>query len=28
VRAALSGELQPSRDLGLAEELRYDRLTG
>ena len=28
VRAALSGELEPSRDLALAEELRYDRLTG
>jgi dihydropteroate synthase len=26
VRAALSGELEPSRDLALAEELRYDRL--
>jgi len=26
VRAALSGALQPSRDLALAEELRYDRL--
>ena len=28
VRAALAGERQPSRDLGLAEELRYDRLSG
>jgi dihydropteroate synthase len=28
VRAALAGELQPSGDLALAEELRYDRLTG
>ncbi len=28
VRAALRGELQPSRDLALAEELRHDRLTG
>jgi dihydropteroate synthase len=28
VRAALSGELKPGRDLALAEELRYDRLTG
>jgi dihydropteroate synthase len=26
VRAALAGELEPSRDLALAEELRYDRL--
>ena len=26
VRAALSGEREPSRDLALAEELRYDRL--
>ena len=26
VRAALSGELEPSRDLALAEGLRYDRL--
>jgi dihydropteroate synthase len=26
VRAALSGERQPSRDLALAEEVRYDRL--
>jgi dihydropteroate synthase len=26
VRAALSGELEPSRDLALGEELRYDRL--
>jgi dihydropteroate synthase len=26
VRAALAGELHPSRDLALAEELRYDRL--
>jgi dihydropteroate synthase len=26
VRAALDGELEPSRDLALAEELRYDRL--
>ena len=24
VRAALSGELQPSRDLALTEELRYE----
>jgi dihydropteroate synthase len=28
VRAALRGELQPSRDLALADELRHDRLTG
>jgi dihydropteroate synthase len=28
VRAALSGEREPSRDLALAEELRHDRLTG
>jgi dihydropteroate synthase len=28
VRAALSGEHEPSRDLTLAEELRHDRLTG
>jgi dihydropteroate synthase len=28
VRAALSGERQPSRDLELAEELRSDRLAG
>jgi dihydropteroate synthase len=26
VRAALSGAIDPSRDLALAEELRYDRL--
>jgi dihydropteroate synthase len=26
VRAALSGAIEPSRDLALAEELRYDRL--
>ena len=25
VRAALSGELEPRRDLALAEELRYER---
>jgi dihydropteroate synthase len=28
VRAALSGAIEPSRDLALAEELRYDRLAG
>jgi dihydropteroate synthase len=28
VCAALRGELQPSRDLALADELRHDRLTG
>jgi dihydropteroate synthase len=28
VRAALSGEREPSRDLALADELRHDRLTG
>ncbi len=28
VRAALRGELRPSRDLALPEELRHDRLTG
>jgi dihydropteroate synthase len=27
VRTALSGDLEPSRDLALAEELRYDRST-
>ncbi len=27
VRAALSGELRPSRDLALPEELRYERST-
>jgi dihydropteroate synthase len=28
VRAALSGAIKPSRDLALAEELRYDRFAG
>ena len=28
VRAALAGELEPSRDLSLDEELRHDRLSG